>query len=84
MEDIETRIKEVIIEYIDEINDISEISNEADLFTLGINSVTGLRIFVAIENEFGFEFDDNSLNPETFSNVNQLSTYVKQKVIAMN
>lgn len=83
MEDIETRIKEIMVEYIDGINDTSEISNDADLFALGINSVTGIRIFVAIENEFGFEFDDNNLNPETFGSVNQLSNYVKQKIKSM-
>ncbi len=66
MEDTETRIKQIMVEYIDGINDASEISNDEDLFAIGINSVTGIRIFVAIENEFGFEFDDKNLNPESY------------------
>lgn len=60
-----------MVGYIDGINDTSKISSDADLFALGINSVTGIRIFVAIENEFGFEFDDNNLNPETLGSINQ-------------
>lgn len=84
VEDIEIKIKEIILEYTDSINSISEISNDTDLSSLGINSVTGLRIFVAIENEFNFEFDDNKLNPETFSSVKQLSIYVQEKVMSNN
>ncbi|WP_052646863.1 phosphopantetheine-binding protein [Paenibacillus terrae] len=81
MDEIEQKVKGIVLKNANLDITITELDSREELINLGINSITGLRIFVALENEFNFEFDDESLNPDTFKNIEQLCCYVRKKII---
>ena len=61
-----------------------EIPDNEVLFGAGAgpDSVVALEIVFALEDEFGFEVDDEELGAELFDSVNTLTAYVKGKAAA--
>lgn len=59
------KLKQIIIENVGVELDASEIQADTELLTLGVNSISFIKIVVAIEAEFGFEFMDDELNFES-------------------
>lgn len=55
-------------------------SQEIRLQDVGINSLGFIRLVVAVENEFGFQFEDDMLNVELFQTIQELITYIEGKV----
>jgi amino acid adenylation domain-containing protein len=51
-----------------------------ELSYIGINSITFIKVIVAIENEFDFEFDDDKLSNKSFTDVKSIIEYVKSKI----
>lgn len=72
------KIKELVIKNIEteEIN----IDIETDLREHGMNSINCIKIIVAIEDFYGFEFDDEDLILENFVTINNLAEYVNRKI----
>ena len=56
-----------------------EIPDDEVLFGEGPDSVLALELVVALEDEFGFEVDDDELGSELFDSVNGLTAYVARK-----
>lgn len=57
---------------------ISEISSSDDLTAFGVNSISYIKIVVAIEQEFGVEFDEVNLDFSMFKTINSLSEYIEE------
>ena len=55
------------------------ISMETDFCSIGIDSITFIKIVVALENTFDFVFDDEKLLLSCFPTVKSMIEYVKQK-----
>ena len=70
-----TRIKESIENEI-----IDPIVLEDDLSSIGVNSITFIKIVVDLETEFDFEFDDEMLSYKSFPTINSLVEYVDSKL----
>ena len=49
------------------------------LHEMGINSILFVKIVVALEDYFAFEFDDEDLNFDKFETMNDVYTYIKEK-----
>lgn len=56
--------------------DISELSDDGNLYDAGLTSLNTVNLMLAIEDRFDIEFDDDSLNRETFKTVNALTGVV--------
>lgn len=56
------------------------LSTEDELSYIGVNSITFIKVIVAIENDFGFEFDDDKLSHKSFTNVKSIIEYVESKI----
>ena len=76
--DIRERFKKVIAQTL-EIQP-ENINLEAKLQDLGANSYYYLRIVVALEDEFGFEFSDDQLDYEKFETVMEIVNYVEKQI----
>lgn len=50
-----------------------------DFDSLGLDSITFITMVVALENEFGFEFEDEMLLTTNFPTVKALLKYVEEK-----
>lgn len=57
-----------------------DINTKSSLSDLGIDSISFIRIIVAIEEAFNFEFDDDMLLITVFQTINDFVVYVNKKV----
>lgn len=46
---------------------------------MAIRSVDFIRIIIDIENQFGFEFEDEDLQPERYETIDDMAQYVAQR-----
>ncbi|MEE8044741.1 MAG: acyl carrier protein [Thermodesulfobacteriota bacterium] len=77
-QEIKERIKKLIINHVLDEDDSIEIENDQPLMELGIgiDSVSTLEFLVALENEFGINIDESSIEIETLENVESISDFV--------
>lgn len=59
---------------------IDDITLETEFMKAGVNSITFIKIVVALEDEFGFEFDDEMLLLTVFPTIKSIIEYVETKV----
>ena len=78
---ITRRVKQVFVEALELDIDPDEIDDDEPLFGegLGADSIASLKIVFALEEEFGFEVDDEDLQVELFNSVRTLSQYIAEK-----
>ena len=78
---ITRRVKQVFVEALELDIDPDEIDDDEPLFgeDLGADSISSLKIVFALEEEFGFEVDDEDLQVELFNSVQTLSQYIAEK-----
>jgi acyl carrier protein len=55
-----------------------------DFSQLGLNSVTFTHFLIALEKEFGFEFEDEKLLMKNHKNLEELIAYIKTKINSTN
>lgn len=77
---LEKRVLNIIKANIDLEDSIEEIKLDDDLLLLGINSLSFVKIVVALENEFNMEFNEDDLDYELFRNADALINYIKSKI----
>ena len=77
--EVEIKVKEIMIEDNEVLNDIEEIDGESTFDSLGLNSIMFIKKIVAIESEFDFELEDEELNMEKFNTINELISYIINK-----
>lgn len=68
----------VIISELD--STIGDVTLETSFINAGIDSITFIRIVVALESEFGFEFDDEMLLITQFPTIKSMIEYVASKI----
>ena len=77
-------IREKIIEKISENSNIYNVNeylhSNDDLTQLDINSISFIKLVVALEMEFDFEFEDNALDYSKFTSLNSLCCYVEEHI----
>ena len=78
---ITRRVKQVFVQALELDVDPDEIDDDEPLFGegLGADSIASLKIVFALEEEFGFEVDDEDLQVELFNSVRTLSQYIAEK-----
>ena len=78
---ITRRVKQTLVQALELDIDPAEIDDDEPLFGegLGADSITSLKIVFALEEEFGFEVDDEDLQVELFDSVRTLSQYIAEK-----
>lgn len=77
---VEMKIREIVSKNIELSLPIEKISNIDDLTTLGMDSISVIKVIVAIESEYGFEFADEDLNIDNFRTINNLVSYVEARI----
>ena len=59
---------------------VTDMTKEDLLTKIGIHSLNFLRLIVAVEDTFGFEFDNDYLDLNQFSDVQSLITYIESNI----
>lgn len=78
-DEIEDRIKQVIVRTLSLQIDPDEIGDEDQLFGggLGLNSMATIEIIVGLEEEFCIEVSDEDLRVELFDSVRTMAEYIR-------
>ena len=80
MSDVETQVKEMIVERCFLSIDPQEIGDNDDLIDdVGLDSVQILEIVVGLEDVFGVSFEDSDFDIENFRTVSSISDQVREK-----
>lgn len=80
MENIDIKILEVIKNNIPFVSPLEGISLDSPISSLGITSLNFIKIIVALESEFEFEFNDENLNVYHFRTLHDLICHVKKQI----
>lgn len=78
LSDIQKRIFEVITENLD--SKIDVVTLDTAFAGIGIDSITFIKIVIALEGEFDFEFDDEMLLITKYPTVKSMIEYVQSKI----
>ena len=80
--DVTHRVKEALVQGLQLDVEPNEIPDDEPLFGEGLagDSITALEIVFALEEEFGFEVEDEDLQVELFDSVRTLSRYIEEKL----
>ena len=78
-ENVENRVRKIIAAKCD-IEKVSEISLTENLQDLGINSVSFIKLIIALEKEFGTESNDEDLSYESFQTLQGIIDYIEKRV----
>lgn len=57
---------------------VSEISDDADLYSAGLSSFASVQLMLGIEDKFDIEFSDQYLNRKSFANIKAIEAAVSQ------
>jgi acyl carrier protein len=66
---ITEEIRRVLEEHARLVVDVAELSDDDDLFRLGMTSHASVRVMLALEDEFGVEFPEHMLRRGTFESI---------------
>ncbi len=77
---IEQRIKQIVNDNVGIPEHLQGYGMDLKLTDIGINSISFVKIMVAIETEFNFEVGDEDLYYSKFPNIDAIVSYVKNKI----
>lgn len=78
--EIELWIKSLIKETLDIDTGIEELTGKEKLKNLGVNSVSFIKLIVAIEKQYDIEFEDEDLDFKRIPTINSLINYVSDRI----
>lgn len=69
---MESKIRKVLEQYADLSIDVATLDIDDNLYEAGLTSRASVAVMLGLENEFNFEFSEDSLNRQVFSSINNL------------
>ncbi len=84
MNEVEMKVRNIIKENLELLNDVFTIGKDEDLSVYGMDSVSAIKVIVAIEQEFEFEFNDEDLGVDSVRTVQKNLDYIKAKLLILN
>lgn len=76
----EKKVREILKENIKTSVSFDEIGTEHSLSEIGVNSIDFIKVIVAIETEFDFEFNDEDLDFSMYDNIQKIVSYIENKL----
>lgn len=85
-EDIAQRVKQALVQGLQLKINPEDIADDESLFGEGLDadSIAALEIVFALEEEFGFEVEDEDLRVDLFDSVRTLTSYIEQRLAAQS
>lgn len=71
-------IRAIVVKHARISADPSTITPAADLYALGLSSMTTVHLMVALEDQFGVEFPDRMLGRKTFQSLQSMADAVEE------
>jgi len=77
---IEAQLKEILKHELELTDQIDQLQLEDSLATIGLSSVSFIKLIVAIEAQFNFEFADEDLNYKVFQTLQDIVNYIERSI----
>jgi acyl carrier protein len=76
------KLKEIIAYDLDANISIEDIHEDISLYEdgIGLDSIAIVNFIVLIENRFNLEFEENEINGQLFSSLNNLAVFINAKI----
>lgn len=74
--ELRQRVIDLLKDNVDDPSLLDECGLDDDLSSLGINSLTFIKLVIATEMEFGVSWSDEDLDFRNFSTINQIMNYI--------
>lgn len=74
---IEERVRKIVQSHVKIADAIDEIVIEDNLIEMGIDSITFIKMVVALEAEFGVEFNEGVLDIKQYPTIQSLVSYLE-------
>jgi acyl carrier protein len=78
---IKTQTQDAILETLPNIHR-EQLSDESNIFNLGLGSIDVMTLINKLENTFDIQFSTHEINFDTFQNINTIVTLIQQKKYA--
>ncbi|SMG57683.1 acyl carrier protein [Paenibacillus aquistagni] len=75
-DELRQRVIDLLKDNVDDPSLLDECGLDDDLSSLGINSLTFIKLVIATEMEFGVSWSDEDLDFRNFSTINQIMNYI--------
>jgi acyl carrier protein len=76
--EIELRLRELLREGVEVNKPVEEIGFDEDLTSLGLNSISFIKLVVAVEDKFGVQFSDDDLDYNILANISSIASYIRK------
>jgi len=78
VDEIRQKIQAVLLAVLPDISS-SDLSDEVDIFTLGLDSINAMTLIFNLQEAFGIEFDTSEINFENFQTIQDMVRLVLSK-----
>ena len=75
-DELKQRVIDLLKDNVDEPSLLEQCGPDDDLSSIGINSLTFIKLVIATEMEFGVSWSDEDLDFRNFSTINQIMNYI--------
>jgi acyl carrier protein len=77
-EEIKPKIYSIVLSILPNTTE-DQISDDSDIFALGLDSINAMNLIFRLQDEFGIEFDMNEINLDNFKTVSNIEELLKGK-----
>ena len=78
LETIKTTVRQIVVDNLPTAKP-EQITDEAELFSLGLNSLNAVSLVLGLEDAFGFQFDLEEISFDSFRAINDIVNLVQQR-----
>lgn len=79
MEEIKRKSHKIILELLPNATD-ETLTEDVDIFSLGLDSINAMSLVMNLQEAFGIEFEASEISPENFRTVTDIATLIVQKL----
>ena len=81
-EEVRIRLKDIIVHDLDANIEAKQVLDDISLYEngVGLDSIAIVNLIVMLEKKFGFTFEEDELNADMFSSVNNLVDFIYKKI----
>lgn len=78
VDEIRQKIQAVLLNVLPDVSP-SDLSDEVDIFTLGLDSINAMTLIFNLQEAFGIEFDTSEINFENFQTIQDMVRLISSK-----
>jgi acyl carrier protein len=78
LDSIKQKSHDVVLELLPDVRS-EELSDETDLFDMGLDSINAMTLVLSLQDAFGIQFDTNEISFENFRTVADIAELINRK-----